>query len=52
MERIEQEINKLEWRNDKGNGLPNDQQVIAVLVALDEIAEQLANINQVLNHHG
>lgn len=51
MKSIEQAIQKLEWQNDKGIE-STTQQVIALLEALNEIAEQLANINQAINHHG
>ncbi len=48
MKSIEQAIQKLEWQNDKG--IDSDTaRMIALLEALDEIAEQLANINQKLS---
>lgn len=51
MKSIEQAISKQEWLNDKGID-SQTQQVIAILQALNEIAEQLANINEVLDHRG
>lgn len=49
MESIERAIQKLEWQNDKGLD-SETQRTIALLEAFNEIAEQLANINQVLNN--
>jgi len=47
MESIERAIQKLEWQNDIDS---ETQRTIALLEAFNEIAEQLANINQVLNN--
>lgn len=50
MESIENEIRKLVQQNDKGMELSKHQEVISILEALNEIAEQLANINQAINN--
>ena len=48
MKAIEQAIQKLEWQNDKGID-SETARMLALLEALNEIAEQLANINQKLS---
>lgn len=51
MQSIEKAIQKLEWQNDKGID-SETARIIALLEALNEIAEQLANIHQAIQQRG
>ena len=51
MRSIEQAISELGRKNDRGIDSEHSR-MIALLEALNEIAEQLSNITQVLNHQG